>query len=125
MKQTIIAALIILFFNSCKGRQENGKTNNQTYVISEIPGKNDFLELTDDEKAVDSVFSSYDKTLDSLMLKDGRLNENSLLQNRAFLDNRGRIYLQAYENGKPAKVDSAFSRGMPAPCECLVKHDTV
>ncbi len=125
MKQTIIATLIILLFNSCSGQQDNGKTNNQTYIISEIPDKEDFLKLTDHEKAVDSIFGDYDKTVDSLLLKDDRLKGNPLLQKRAFLDNRGRIYLQAFENGKPAKVDSAFSRGMPAPCECQVKKDTV
>lgn len=125
MNQTIIATLILLLFNSCKGPQDNGKTYNRTYVISEIPEKDDFLRLTDHEKEVDSIFVSYDKTVDSFLLKDERLKENSLFQKPAFIDNRGRIYLQAYENGKPVKVDSAFSRGMPAPCECLVKQDTV
>lgn len=125
MKQTFLAAFILLLFSSCKGQQDNGKTNNQAYVISEIPEKDDFLKLTDHEKAVDSIFGGYDRTVDSLLMKDDRLKANLLLQKRSFIDNRGRIYLQAYENGKPTKVDSAFYRGMPAPCECLVKKDTV
>jgi hypothetical protein len=125
MKQTLIATFIMLFFTTCTGDQNNSKTNKQTYVISESPGKNDFLNLTDHEKKVDSIFAFYDKSVDSLLLKDDKVKENPLLQKRSFINNRGRIYLKAFENGKSATVDSAFYTGMPAPCECLVKDDTV
>lgn len=111
MKATIITNLIILVFCSCKAQQDDGKTFHRNYTIGDIPGKSDFMKLTKQERTADSIFSSSDRTIDSLIRLNDGLKDHALALRQSFVANRGRIYLQAFENGKSKEVDQVLSAG--------------
>jgi hypothetical protein len=95
---------------SCKtGTKDDGKTYNKTYSIGVIPNIDSFYTLKENEKRIDSM---------EFQFKD-------VTWVKEFRSNRGRVFAQTWENGKPAEQDESLSTGMPMPCRCYVSNDSI
>lgn len=125
MKQIFAAILTISLLSSCKAKAQRDKSYGTKYAVGQIPNKEDFLQLNEEEKSVDSMFSGYDKEIDGIAQKDEKTKNMALRLKRDFVNNRSRIFLQAFENGKETRVDSAFVKGVSSICECLLTKDTL
>jgi|JI10StandDraft_1071094.scaffolds.fasta_scaffold447124_1 hypothetical protein len=102
--QIIILTFGICGLISCNGQQDNGATFNQSFQVGSIPGISDFETLNEEEKHTDSLKTRHKK--------DWR-------------NNRSRVFMNFYTNGKLSEIDSAFIKGFPTPCECLIDKDTM
>lgn len=71
------------------------------------------------------MFNGYDDILDSTIAQYSSQRLGDALRKYDFTNNRGRIFLTAYENGKQERMDSIFKLGMGTPCSCLVNKDTI
>lgn len=123
MKSTLIAVFIVLMACSCKGQPGKGGIYGTNYLIGQIPNKEAFLQLTEDEKNTEASFNSFDKAMDSLAQHDDKLKGIFLWQKRDFIKNRSIVFMQHYVNGKITKVDS--TERLSALCECLVSLDSL
>jgi hypothetical protein len=107
-RKIIFVLVSLLVCVSSKAQQDNGKTYHQSYTLDSIPGFHNFETYTDKEKQHDSIYSKYDYPGKS-----------------EFRNNRSRIFLNSYTNDKPDKIDSAFVKGFPTPCDCYTDNDSL
>jgi hypothetical protein len=124
-KLLLTVLFVFPFVTSSYGQNDIGKTFNQLYTTGAIPGYIRFQRLNQYEKEIDSFYNSLDNSRDSLVSKNNTEKTTQIFQKNDFIKNRGRIFLTSYENGKPVKMEKAFSKGMPAPCQCLIKNDSI
>jgi hypothetical protein len=108
MKQIKSFTGIMILLVSCSGQVSNDDQYNRSYHIGKIPDLSSF-----------QVFSEQEKGLDSLLQSETGMIEG------AFKNNRSRIFLQSFSNGKSASQDSAFYSGVPTHCYCSLEKDTL
>jgi hypothetical protein len=120
----IIEFLFSLFLTSCKGQTDNGKTYNKDFVVSNIENLNNFTTLNKAEKSLDSMFSTYDKSIDSIVKSD---KTQSFIRKRSFINNRSRILLVESTNGyeKIKDKDKIEADGFSTFCDCGILKDTI
>jgi hypothetical protein len=110
MKTGIIFVILIGFLAITSGKcQELGiNAYQKNYVVGEIQGLEGFMTLNEDELRMDSLFSAY----------------GIGAERTSFKQNRGRIFMDSYRNGKIQAKDEAFIMGLPTPCDCSTRGDT-
>ena len=123
IKFAAILPCMVVLVNSCKSQDDNGLINNSTYSVAAIPELNNFLTFNKNEKRLDSLNSRYDRRMDSLVLAD--TTKKKFLKKKDFKNNRSRIFMDSYTNGKLTDVGPNPNIGFPTPCECYTTHDSV
>jgi len=124
--QTIIFLLLFFCLLTCKAqKKDDGKTLNITYNVGSITEINDFLKYNPDEIRFDSIYLAYDNVMDSIKHADSNNKDNELIRKKDFRNNRSRIFMDLYNNGKAEPKDEEFNTGLPTPCECFTDKDTL
>ena len=78
------------------------------YEVGKIRGLDSFKTYNQYEKKFDSIDAQY-----------------PTVEKGKFMTNRSRIYMESFENGKPASQEKALYTGAPMPCECVFSRDTI
>ncbi len=111
-----IQKALFIFFSFLSLLDCFGQKNN-TYTTGVIPGISDFMILNDIEKQMTSMFNEINFSSDSLKLNDSFKKD--------FTNNRSRVFMNSYNNGKINPRDTAFHLGLPIPCDCTVSNDSM
>ncbi len=103
--QNIKYLLILLATYTCQGQT---KHNSSKYTVGQIDSLQSFSTLTSQELRIDSLLQS------------------NTWFNGAYRNNRGRILLHSFKNGQlQSGGDSNLVTGLPAPCMCYIKKETI
>lgn len=104
----ILYLFIIIWLTSCSGHHYNDSAYNTTYAVDKIPGIDSFQTLNSSEKTMAQ-----------------QLSKGSDSGTSSFRNERARVFLQYYINGKISSQDPALRTGIPALCLCNVDKDTL
>lgn len=99
----IITALpAIINLSSCSNIPQDENKFNKTYKAGSIPNLNDFNTYTEIEMSMDSINRARD-----------------------FRNNRSRLFIKSYTNGKLDSNDFSRHESLAMPCECFAGNDTL
>ncbi|MEA3449263.1 MAG: hypothetical protein U9Q98_12580 [Bacteroidota bacterium] len=102
------------------GQIQKGNTFNTDYEIGVIPNIEGFMNLTDKEQELDSLFRQVARISESMEDPDSTRQEPM-----DFKNNRSRVSMEIYRNGKVNPMDSLLKQGFPTTCTCFVMDDTI
>lgn len=111
----IIQKALFIFFSFLSLLNCFGQKNN-TYTTGVIPGISDFMILNDIEKQMIPMFDEINFRADSLKQNDSFKKD--------FKNNRSRVFMNSYSDGKVNPRDTAFHAGLPIPCDCSISKDS-
>ena len=104
---------------------DSSKILNKTYFVNTIPDIASFLNYNKSELRFDSIYHHYNFMMDSLMKADSTIKGIASIRKTDFRNNRSRVYLDMFRNGKAEPKDSSYFSGFPTPCECFTSKDTL
>lgn len=122
--KTFIAFYFLALFISCNGQVDIGDKFNSKFSVGQITALNNFFVLNNDEKYLDSINNSFDKSIDSLIKQD---TIQTFIKKKDFLNNRSRILLTEVANGIETikDKDKIDKDGFSAQCDCGIFKDTL
>jgi hypothetical protein len=122
----LIAFFVFTCFTSCKGQVNLEKEYNKNFVIKDFTNSKVFFTLTKNEKSLDSMFSRYDKRMDSLLLSIHDSLKHLFTKND-FINNRSRILFTEISNGIESRkdIEKIESDEIPSLCDCGLLKDTL
>jgi hypothetical protein len=108
----IFLAFVTGILQACNQSSINTKTFTDNYSVEPIPNIESFYKLSPEEKHTQQQKDKRDQARNSNDKKD-------------WLNNRSRILLKSFSDGKEITADSPLKKGMPAPCKCSLNGDTI
>ncbi|MGC9331238.1 MAG: hypothetical protein ACP5DZ_05090 [Bacteroidales bacterium] len=124
-------SISIFFFMLCMtcmfpvvGQVTKENKYNTRYDVGIIPGGDAFMILTEKEQELDSLFRQVALVSDSMHGED-TIPQNHQLERMDFKNNRSRISMEIYRNGKIQASDSLLKQGFPTTCTCFMMNDTI
>jgi hypothetical protein len=109
MTHIMLVVLTVFIFSSCNEEKMNTKTYYENYKVGSIPDLKSFQTYNKSDKKMDKVSPTDQPSTGQL----------------AFRNNRSRIFIDVYRNGKVQSKNSAFYEGLPTPCTCELGQDTI
>lgn len=125
---TIVLLSGILFWSVCYGQADTTvRGYHDTWVVKPIPDLNSFLKFNELELKLDSMENSLWLQLDSARSRgDSSKAPDGSGKQMLFKDNRGRMYVDFYKDGRlETGGDSLLRSGFGTRCYCMMNKDTV
>jgi hypothetical protein len=108
----IFLVFAIGILQACNQSSTNANAFTDTYSVEPIPNIESFYKLSPEEKHTQQLKEKRDQTR----------NPND---KKGWLNNRSRMLLKSYSNGKELTANTPLKKGIPAPCKCSLNGDTV